>query len=148
MADKVEQLMQELQTKEAEMKADLKEVDDLTHDLQKVRSALSASRRRGRGKLTLWTTEQLGAQIFNLEEEADQKDDRIRELETELDAVDTELEDKQTMHEQVVVALKEVSCWLQAGEERVNIADDDDADRSSPRPNRASATSTFSTNPL
>lgn len=52
---------------------------------------------------------QLGALVSTLEEEADDKDERIKNLETDLDAVDKELEDKQSLHEQVVVSLKEAS---------------------------------------
>lgn len=77
--------MQEVAEKERQMAEDADEVDALTEDLKK-----------------------LGGQIYALEEEAEEKDNRIRELEDELDGVDKEIEDKQAVHEQVVLALKEV----------------------------------------
>ncbi|GAA5974673.1 hypothetical protein JCM11641_007052 [Rhodosporidiobolus odoratus] len=84
LANRVEQLMQQLAKKEADMAADQEEVEALTHDLQK-----------------------LGAQIFELEGEIEQKDAEVDTLKNDLAAVDKELEDKQQVHEQVVAALKE-----------------------------------------
>ena len=51
---------------------------------------------------------QLSKQIEALEDEVDDKAARIQDLEKDLDAADRELEDRQRMHEQVVIALKEV----------------------------------------
>lgn len=51
---------------------------------------------------------QLGTQIFQLEEEADEKDRELEDLRRELEAVDKELENKSEVHEQVVAALKQV----------------------------------------
>ena len=52
---------------------------------------------------------QLGAQIFALEEEADEKDRKLQELEGELDGIDKELEEKQRNHEEEIKKLKDVS---------------------------------------
>ncbi|KAK4701233.1 MFS transporter, PHS family, inorganic phosphate transporter, partial [Phenoliferia sp. Uapishka_3] len=84
LADRLEEVLQDLATKDAEMQADSEEVAALTEDLGK-----------------------LGQQIFTLEEEGEEKDKRIEELESELSAVDKELEDKQAINEQVVNTLKE-----------------------------------------
>lgn len=51
---------------------------------------------------------QLGAQIFTLEEELETKDKEVADLDNELKQIDKEIEEKQSMHQQVVVALKDV----------------------------------------
>ncbi|BGP03966.1 anucleate primary sterigmata protein b [Rhodotorula toruloides] len=84
LADKVEALVRQVAEKDAELQAEQEETAALTHDLKK-----------------------LGAQIFQLEEEADEKDKEVEELRRELEAVDKELENKVSVHEQVVSALKE-----------------------------------------
>ena len=52
---------------------------------------------------------QLGKQIADLESEVDEKNAKLAELERELDNVDKEFENKQTVHNQVITALKNVS---------------------------------------
>ncbi|GAA6023302.1 hypothetical protein JCM11491_006887 [Sporobolomyces phaffii] len=84
LADKVEQLAQELTERKAELATSDEEIDALTHDLQK-----------------------LGAQIFTLEEELDAKDKEVADLDNELKAIEKELDEKQSVHEQVVVTLKD-----------------------------------------
>ncbi|GAA6033614.1 hypothetical protein JCM8097_001485 [Rhodosporidiobolus ruineniae] len=84
LSARVEQLMQQLTDKEAEFAAEEEEVEALTHDLQK-----------------------LGAQIFELEGEIEQKDAEADALRADLAAADKELENKQSVHEQVVRTLKE-----------------------------------------
>lgn len=51
---------------------------------------------------------QLSSQLVQAENDVEQKEERIQDLENELSAVDKELGDKQSLHEQVVAALKEV----------------------------------------
>lgn len=58
---------------------------------------------------------QLSKQIESLEDEVDDKTARIQDLEKDLDAADRELEDRQRMHEQVVIALKEVCNTIDPG---------------------------------
>ena len=52
---------------------------------------------------------QLGKQIADLEGEVEDKNAKLAGLERELDVVDKELGDKQTLHNQVISALKQVS---------------------------------------
>ncbi|KAK4046670.1 hypothetical protein OIO90_006482 [Microbotryomycetes sp. JL221] len=91
LATKVETLVAELTDKENEMATDKDEIEALTHDLQK-----------------------LGAQIFALEEEADEKDAKIQQLEAELEAADRELEDKAHAHEQESIAIRDQLAAAQA----------------------------------
>ncbi|KPV72942.1 uncharacterized protein RHOBADRAFT_55197 [Rhodotorula graminis WP1] len=84
LSDKFEALVQQVADKDAQLHAEQQEVDALTHDLQK-----------------------LGAQVFQLEEELDDKDRHIEELQNELDAVDKDAKDKESVHAEVVTALKE-----------------------------------------
>ncbi|GAA5943357.1 uncharacterized protein JCM15063_002923 [Sporobolomyces koalae] len=84
LADKVEQLARELTERKAELAAGDEEIDALTNDLQK-----------------------LGAQIFTLEEELDAKDKEVADLDHEYKVLEKELEEKQSTHEQIVVALKD-----------------------------------------
>ncbi|GAA6019786.1 hypothetical protein JCM8202_001220 [Rhodotorula sphaerocarpa] len=84
LADKVEDLGRQLAQKEADLQAEQEETAALTHDLKK-----------------------LGTQIFQLEEEADEKERELEDLRRELEAVDKELENKAEVHEQVVAGLKE-----------------------------------------
>ncbi|GAA5983031.1 hypothetical protein JCM10908_006873 [Rhodotorula pacifica] len=84
LADKVEELARRLAEKEADLQAEQEESAALIHDLKK-----------------------LGAQIFQLEEEADEKERELEDLRRELEAVDKELENKTEVHEQVVAGLKQ-----------------------------------------
>lgn len=110
LADKVEELARRLAEKEADLEAEQAESAALTHDLKKVGLAgksegvvLAPADHKG--------LPQLGTQIFQLEEEADEKDRELEDLRRELEAVDKELENKSEVHEQVVVALKQVRAF-------------------------------------
>lgn len=52
--------------------------------------------------------QKLGKQIVDLESELDERNAKLSDLERELEAVDRELEDKEAMHSQVIIALKDV----------------------------------------
>ncbi|POY72208.1 hypothetical protein BMF94_4714 [Rhodotorula taiwanensis] len=83
LADKVEDLARQLAQKDADLQAEQEETAALTHDLKK-----------------------LGTQVFQLEEEADEKERELEDLRRELEVVDKELDNKASVHEQVVAGLK------------------------------------------
>lgn len=108
MADKVEELARRLAEKEADLEAEQAESAALTHDLKKVGVAGDSEGYCFSAHADHVFQLQLGTQIFQLEEEADEKDRELEDLRRELEAVDKELENKSEVHEQVVAALKQV----------------------------------------
>jgi len=92
--DDLEDALRQVAERDAEMEA-------LTDDLKKV----------SRPTLVIDVSlieSQLGARVFELEEELGDRTGHAEDMEAEVEAIEKELEGKQAVHEQVVVALKEV----------------------------------------
>jgi uncharacterized protein YukE len=106
--DKLDEAVRMLHEKEAEYGAAQEELFAQTDDIKKVRSLAPSLHRRPITATYGNAFEQLGQQIYDLEEEEDERNKRIEQLEGDLQEADREIESKQRLHEQVVAALKEV----------------------------------------